>query len=63
MTAILSLAPFQERHLWQRFRAQAHEALDRLLDGLETRMTDADARAPTLMEIVAVTDIVGDGLV
>ena len=51
MTAILSLAPFQERHLWQRFRAQAHEALDRLLDGLETRMTDADARAPTLMEI------------
>ena len=51
MTAILSLAPFQQRQLWQRFRDQAHEALDALLDRLEAGMTQPGRGAPTLMEI------------
>lgn len=51
MTAILSLAPFQQRQLWERFRDRAHEALDALLDRLEAGMTQPGSCAPTLMEI------------
>ena len=51
MTAILSLASFQERQQWEDFRRQAHEALDRCLDRCEARMTEPGSSAPTLMEI------------
>ena len=51
MTAILSLAPFQQRQLWERFRSRAHGALDALLDRLEAGMTQPGRGAPTLMEI------------
>ena len=51
MSAIYSLEVFQEGQARERFRAKAHEALDWLLDGLETPMADSGARAPTLMEI------------
>ena len=51
MTAILSLAPFQQRQQWERVRRRAHEALDQCLDRLEARMTEPGSSAPTLMEI------------
>lgn len=46
MTAILSLAPFQQRPLWERFRDRAHEALAALLDRLEAGMTQPGRGAP-----------------
>ena len=51
MSAILSLAPYQERQLWDRFRSQAHEILDRWLDRVETHMMSEHGSCPTLMEI------------
>ena len=51
MSAIFSLEVFQAGQARERFRARAHAALDKLLDGLEAPMVDSGARAPTLMEI------------
>ena len=51
MPAILSLAPFQQRQQWARFRSRAHEALDELLDRVETQMSEHGSTPPTLMEI------------
>lgn len=51
MTAILSLASFQERQQWEGFRSRAHDALDRCLDRWEARMSEPGSSAPTLMEI------------
>ena len=52
MSAILSMAPYQERQLWDRFRSQAHEILDRWLDRVETHMmSEHGSGPPTLMEI------------
>ena len=51
MPAILSLAPFQQRQQWERFRSRAHEALDELLDRVETQMSEHGSTPPTLMEI------------
>ena len=53
MSAILSLEVFQERQSQDRFRSRAHEALDRFLDRLETRMSERGSGPPTLMEITA----------
>ena len=51
MPTILSLAPFQQRQQWARFRSRAHEALDELLDRVETQMSEHGSTPPTLMEI------------
>ncbi len=51
MSAILSLAPYQEQQLRDRFRSQAHEALDQWLDRVETQMSERGSSPPTLMEI------------
>ena len=53
MSAILSLAAYQERQLRDRFRSRAHEALDEWLDRVETQMTERGSSPPTLMEITA----------
>ena len=53
MSAILSLAAYQERQSQDRFRSRAHEALDQWLDRVETQMTERGSCAPTLMEITA----------
>ena len=50
-TAVLSLEAFQERQLQDRFRAQAHEALDELLNRLEAQMTEPGSSPPTLMDL------------
>ena len=62
MSAIFSLEVFQEGQARERFRARAHEALDRFLDGLETPMADSAARAPTLMKITEAVSQEGAGL-
>ena len=51
MPTILSLVPFQQRQQWARFRSRAHEALDELLDRVETQMSEHGSTPPTLMEI------------
>ena len=53
MSAILSLAAYQERQFRDRFRSRAHEALDEWLDRVETQMTERGSSPPTLMEITA----------
>jgi hypothetical protein len=53
MSAIFSLAAFQERQLRDRFRSQAHEALDKWLDRVETQMSEPGSSPPTLLEITA----------
>ena len=53
MSAILSLAAYQERQSQDRFRSRAHEALDQWLDRVETQMSERGSCPPTLMEITA----------
>lgn len=49
--SILSLEAFQERQLGDGFRTRAHEALDELLNQLESQMTDPAFSPPTLMDL------------
>ena len=50
-TAILSLEAYEEQLLRDRFRTQAHEALDALLTRLELEMSESTSSPPRLMDL------------
>jgi len=51
MSATVSLEAYQQRQLWDRFRTRAHEALDDLLNSLESDMPEPEFSPPTLMDL------------